>query len=358
MPTGAATPHRAGGRRHLQVVLDRSAVEDWRWETAKACDRRAFMRGAVLNASISLGPAGSHVEFVFREERRARLLRARLREVGVRAGILARRGRSVVYVKGQEEVATLLRLTGANRALLDFEAGRVQRDVRNRLNRLLNAEEANVDRTVRAADRQLQAIQQLDAGGGAGAAARWPARGRRPAPASAGRGPGHARLGAGPQPVGDEPPPAAAGGAGRRPARGAGLSGHAARAAGGGQLEDEPRQPLGGDPARARGGGGDGWPAGADRGLPAGSVPGGGGHRPGRRHDRARRHRHRRPDHARGRVRRLHRRDLAADAGRPRAVRDPGPLRTTAVRQRDRCGGRGQGRLRGRPRAGADRGHR
>jgi cell division protein WhiA len=165
MPTGAVTPHRAGGRRHLQVVLDRSTVEDWRWEMAKACDRRAFMRGALLNASISLGPAGSHVEFVFREERRARQMRARLREVGVRAGILARRGRSVVYVKGQEEVATLLRLTGANRALLDFEAGRVQRDVRNRLNRLLNAEEANVDRTVRAADRQLQAIQQLDQAG-------------------------------------------------------------------------------------------------------------------------------------------------------------------------------------------------
>jgi len=37
----------------------------------------------------------------------------------------------------------------------------VARDVRNRLNRLLNAEEANVDRTVRAADRQLQAIAHL-----------------------------------------------------------------------------------------------------------------------------------------------------------------------------------------------------
>ena len=62
-------------------------------------------------------------------------------------------------------MATLLRLTGANRALLDFEAGRVARDVRNRLNRLLNAEEANLDRTVRAADRQLRALGQLRASG-------------------------------------------------------------------------------------------------------------------------------------------------------------------------------------------------
>ena len=82
-------------------------------------------------------------------------------------------------MKGQEEIATLLRLTGANRALLDFETGRVQRDVRNRLNRLLNAEEANLDRTVRAADRQLQAIDHLEAAGELRAPARRPARGRR-----------------------------------------------------------------------------------------------------------------------------------------------------------------------------------
>jgi DNA-binding transcriptional regulator WhiA len=166
MPASGAGPlQRPAGRHHLQVVLDRSAVQGWRWEAARTCDRRAFMRGALLSASISLGPAGAHVEYVFRRSGQARTLKSRLGQVGVRAAIMGRRGRSVVYVKGQEEVATLLRLTGANRALLDFEAGRVARDVRNRLNRLLNAEEANVDRTVRAADRQLQAISQLDEAG-------------------------------------------------------------------------------------------------------------------------------------------------------------------------------------------------
>jgi DNA-binding protein WhiA len=78
---------------------------------------------------------------------------------------MQRRGRHVVYLKGQEPIAALLQLTGANRALLDFETGRVSRDVQNRLNRLLNAEEANLGRTVRAADRQLQAIARLEATG-------------------------------------------------------------------------------------------------------------------------------------------------------------------------------------------------
>jgi hypothetical protein len=85
-----------------------------------------------------------------------------LAESDVRASLISRRGHWVVYLKGREEVATLLRLTGANRALLDFETERVGSEVRNRLNRLLNAEEANLARTVRAADRQLHAIRTLE----------------------------------------------------------------------------------------------------------------------------------------------------------------------------------------------------
>jgi hypothetical protein len=171
-PMPGASPHNPathapGGRHHLRVRLADSAgdLASFSWANARACDHRAFLRGALLNASISLGSASTHVEFVFRDRPRARELVARLRSVGVRGKLLPRRGRSVVYLKGQEEVATLLRLAGANRALLDFEAGRVARDVRNRLNRLLNAEEANVDRTVRAADRQLHAITRLAASG-------------------------------------------------------------------------------------------------------------------------------------------------------------------------------------------------
>jgi DNA-binding protein WhiA len=70
-----------------------------------------------------------------------------------------------VYLKGQEEIGALLRLVGANRGVLELETHRVGRDVRSRLNRLLNAEEANLGRTVRAADRQLQAIRHLEATG-------------------------------------------------------------------------------------------------------------------------------------------------------------------------------------------------
>ena len=153
-------------RHHLLVELDPSAVADWRWEEAPSCDRRSFLRGVLLGAgSISFSASGPHVEIVVRGAETADRLRTWLAEVGVRAGVSVRRGRHVVYLKGHEEIAALLRLVGANRGVLELETHRVERDVRSRLNRLLNAEEANLERTVRAADRQLAAIATLEAEG-------------------------------------------------------------------------------------------------------------------------------------------------------------------------------------------------
>lgn len=165
-----AAPRSTGlirtGRHHLRVSLDPAAIRGWGWETAPGCDRRAFLRGVLLRSgSLSFGAAGAHVEVVMRSPRLAGELRRRLAEVGIGALAAERRGRTLVYLKGQEAIAALLGLVGANRGLLELETARVGRDVRNRLNRLLNAEEANLGRTVRAADRQLQAIAALDAEG-------------------------------------------------------------------------------------------------------------------------------------------------------------------------------------------------
>ena len=124
VPTRSASP-RAPGRHHLEVALDRELGATWEWKGAAAHDRRAFIRGVLLRASVSSNSGGPHVEVVLRDVRSARELRRRLREVGVHASMTLRRQRHVVYLKGGEEIATLLRLAGANRSLLDFEASRV-----------------------------------------------------------------------------------------------------------------------------------------------------------------------------------------------------------------------------------------
>jgi DNA-binding protein WhiA len=165
-PRPAAERGGDRARHHLLVELDPAVIDGWRWTDAPACDRRAFVRGVLLGSgSISFSASGPHVEFVIRRARDAAHLRAALDQLNVHAHISVRRGRHVVYLKGQEEIAALLRLVGANRGVLELETHRVERDVRSRLNRLLNAEEANLERTVRAADRQLAAIARLEADG-------------------------------------------------------------------------------------------------------------------------------------------------------------------------------------------------
>lgn len=164
-PPRPAAPERRGdrSRHHLVVELDPSVADGWRWEAAPACDRRSFLRGVLLaSGSISFTSSGPHVEFVLRERETANELRAHLADLDCRALVSERRGRHIVYLKGQEEIGALLRLVGANRGVLELETHRVGRDVRARLNRLLNAEEANLARTVRAAGRQLAAIGRLE----------------------------------------------------------------------------------------------------------------------------------------------------------------------------------------------------
>lgn len=157
---------RPGTRHHLAVNIDRAAVGSWSWSEARACDRRAFLRGVLLGAgSLSFTADGPHVEVVLPDAATARDLLAGLAELDVPALRMTRRGREVVYLKGHEQIITLLRLVGANRGVLEIETHRVGRDVQARLNRLLNAEAANLARTVAAADRQLAAIARVESSG-------------------------------------------------------------------------------------------------------------------------------------------------------------------------------------------------
>lgn len=148
------------------VEVSREQLGEWRSEGAPACDRRSFLRGMLLGSgSISFGRSGPHVELVLQGLEAAEELLVLLGVMGVRAFRAERRSQHVVYLKGLDEIASLLGLVGANRGVLELETQRVGRDVRARLNRLLNAEEANLARTVRAADRQLLAIDRLESEG-------------------------------------------------------------------------------------------------------------------------------------------------------------------------------------------------
>jgi DNA-binding protein WhiA len=168
-PSAFATADRSrhpGARHHLVVEISRRQLGRWQWVDAPACDRRSFLRGVLLGSgSISLSRSGPHVEFVLRDADAADTLQGLLAAMGVRGLRTARRGHHLVYLKGLDEIVALLGLVGANRGVLELETQRVGSDVRARVNRLINAEGANLARTVRAADRQQLAIDRLERDG-------------------------------------------------------------------------------------------------------------------------------------------------------------------------------------------------
>ena len=127
----------------------------------RACCRRAYLRGLFLaGGSVSAGPSGYLLEL---RPPRGEALRARhlLEGVGLAATARKRRGRSVYTLRSADAIATFLRLTGATETLLRFESRRVSREVRGRTNAAVNAEAANLARTVVAAREQSDAIRAL-----------------------------------------------------------------------------------------------------------------------------------------------------------------------------------------------------
>jgi len=135
------------------------------WDRAADHCRAAYLRGRFLvRGSLSVTAGRYHLEFVVPVDE-APVLAARLAAVGLAAGVRVRRRRGVVTWKGGEAIGTFLRWIGAGPSLLELESRQVSRSVRGDLNRLLNAESANLDRIAAAAARQLAAIATLDADG-------------------------------------------------------------------------------------------------------------------------------------------------------------------------------------------------
>lgn len=125
--------------------------------------RRAFLRGAFLGSGSCSAPAtGYHLEIVCRTEAFAAELVSLIRTFGPQARATSRRGRPLIYLKG-EEVAGFLALVGASAAALSFEDTRTVRDYRNYLNRRNNCETANIGKTINAGLDQLRAIEAIEA---------------------------------------------------------------------------------------------------------------------------------------------------------------------------------------------------
>lgn len=152
-------------RRPKRVHAGDEPASTFDWAAVAEHCRLAYLRGVFLaDGSLSLAGGRTHLEFVL-DVTDAPILSERLSEIGLPASWRVRRRRGVVTWKSAETVVTFLRRIGAGSSLLELEARQVSRAMRGDLNRVINAESANLQRVVAAAGRQLDAIVTLDRDG-------------------------------------------------------------------------------------------------------------------------------------------------------------------------------------------------
>ena len=125
----------------------------------KSCCRRSFIRGAFLAAgSLSNPNKAYHFEIVVSQEKNGELLSEVMRSFHIDAKMIARKYHYVVYVKEGAQIVDLLNVMEAHVALMEFENVRILKEMRNTINRKVNCEAANINKTVKAASRQVEDI--------------------------------------------------------------------------------------------------------------------------------------------------------------------------------------------------------
>jgi DNA-binding protein WhiA len=128
------------------------------------CCKRAYLRGAYLAAGYISRPQGAyHLEFCLPDLRLALFMQKLLADFSIRAKQARRKGLIILYLKEAEQISLLLNIMGSHRSLLEFESLRVDKDLRNQVNRLVNCDKANVDKTVTASLKQIERLRLIEA---------------------------------------------------------------------------------------------------------------------------------------------------------------------------------------------------
>jgi len=130
----------------------------------KPCCKRAYLRGAFLAGGSVNNPEGSsyHLEISSMYEEHCRALVELANKFHLNARFIERKKGFILYIKEGEKIIEFLSIIGAHQALFKFEDVRIMRDMRNSVNRIVNCETANLNKTIGAAVRQIDNIKLLE----------------------------------------------------------------------------------------------------------------------------------------------------------------------------------------------------
>jgi DNA-binding protein WhiA len=123
---------------------------------------KAYLRGAFLASGSMSDPEKTyHLEIICHNHVLAKELNEIMDSFNLNAKVIMRKGSHVVYLKEGENIVDFLNIIGAHSALLELENIRILKEMRNNVNRIVNCETANLQKTVNASVRQVDNIRYI-----------------------------------------------------------------------------------------------------------------------------------------------------------------------------------------------------
>lgn len=127
---------------------------------------KAIVRGMYLGSGSVNNPENKyHLEVTFSNESNMELAISILEKLGIKTKKMIMKNKYYLYIKEGEEISKILALIGANKAVMKFEEIRIQREMRGKVNRLVNCKTANLNKTINASVEQIAAINKLKGNG-------------------------------------------------------------------------------------------------------------------------------------------------------------------------------------------------
>ena len=125
-------------------------------------EKKAYLAGAFLGGgTVSRPQSDYHLELVTKSSIFAEEISKVMKELSLHPKLTDRKNDYIIYLKDGDEVGRFLQLIGSAHCYMEFENVRVMKDMRNRVNRQVNCETANLQKSVDAALRQFQQVQLI-----------------------------------------------------------------------------------------------------------------------------------------------------------------------------------------------------
>ena len=123
---------------------------------------KALARGVFLGSGSVNNPENKyHLEMILSTLENAIIIQKLMKKMQINFKVLKRENGYSLYIKEGEEISKFLAFVGANNSVIKFEEIRVIRDIKNNVNRKVNCETANLNKTINASVRQIEAIKKL-----------------------------------------------------------------------------------------------------------------------------------------------------------------------------------------------------